>query len=149
MAGFYFIFTVGFPTVYIFLINQQIVEQKFILNKIILQSTLKHSTLVLKDHTHLEEKRIIYDGERSSAKANELDYATSNIIDIIRLMKSTDHMYLMKLIIVPVDVILFRILYLILIAFGAIIIYSLFPVLAIAWKYDFIVKQPAEFWNSL
>ena len=64
-------------------------------------------------------------------------------------MKSTDHMYLMKLIIVPVDVILFRILYLILIAFGAIIIYSLFPVLAIAWNYDFIVKQPAEFWNSL
>ena len=115
VAGFYFIFTVGFPTVYIFLINQQIVEQKFILNKIILQSTLKHSTLVLKDHTHLEEKRIIYDGERSSAKANELDYATSNIIDIIRLMKSTDHMYLMKLIIVPVDVILFRILYFILI----------------------------------
>ena len=149
VAGFYFIFTVGFPTVYIFLINQQIVEQKFILNKIILQSTLKHSTLVLKDHTHLEEKRIIYDGERSSAKANELDYATSNIIDIIRLMKSTDHMYLMKLIIVPVDVILFRILYLILIAFGAICTLYLFPVLAIGWKYDFIVKQPAEFWNYL
>ena len=59
------------------------------------------------------------------------------------------HMYLMKLIIVPVDVILFRILYLILIAFGAIIIYSLFPVLAIGWRDDFIVKQPAEFWNYL
>ena len=64
-------------------------------------------------------------------------------------MKSTDHMYLMKLIIVPVDVILFRILYLILIAFGAICTLYLSPVLAEGWRDDFIVKQPAEFWEYL